>query len=124
MPAVTGSELARLRADFQDAWFVEDCQITRPTRVDDGRGGYTDTWAVVSDPYLVCRRTGPNISATSEAPTADRMQSQIGWVISLPAETDVRPTDRLVIAGRTYELTAHLDRTTEIARYVVATEIV
>lgn len=121
MPAVTASELTRLRTDFSANWFVESCAISRPTSASDGRGGHTDTYTTVAT--VMCRRTGPNISAANEAPAADRMQSSIEWVVSLPAGTSVQPKDRLVISGRTYEVNADLDRTTEIARYVVATEI-
>lgn len=120
MPAVNASELERLRTDFT-AWFVEECLINRPALTSDGRGGQTETVSVAEN--VPCRRTAPNIGPAGEMTVGGGMQSIIQWVISLPAETDVRPNDRLVIGERTYEVNADLDRTTEIARYVLATEV-
>lgn len=121
MPAVTPSELARLRADFSRDWFVDECLIQRLAEVDDGAGGKYESWSTVE--RVMCRRTAPTAGQVLNSLTASRPETRVDWTIALPAGTDVRVTDRLVISGVTYEVEIALDRTTEIARYVMAFEL-
>lgn len=121
MPAVSPSELARLRRDFSRDWFVDEADIQRSGPVSDGRGGHTDVWSTVAT--SVCRRTAPTAGQIQDAVIASRPETRVFWMIAFPAETDVRPTDRLVINDVVYEVEAAVDRTTEIARYVSAFEV-
>lgn len=121
MPAVTPSELARLRRDFSRDWFVDECQIQRAGLADDGAGGKYETWSTVETVH--CRRTAPTAGQVLNSLTASRPETRVDWTIALPAETDVRVTDRLLINGGVYEVEIALDRTTEIARYVMAFEL-
>lgn len=121
MIALTAGELAGLRADIEST-FTELAEVQRKTDVSNGRGGHTATWSIQE--VVPCRRPLPqNLRApSSEGVLAGQMQSVIEWIIAVPAGTDVRAADRIVIGTRTFEVNNVIESSTEIARYVVATE--
>jgi hypothetical protein len=120
MPALTASEIARLRGS-RTVWRSETCQVERPTRVRTEAGGYEDSY--VSILVTTCRRTPRGNLTPTEEVAAARLKSTLVWDVALPAETDVKPTDRLTIDARRYEIISANDKTIEIERLIVAVEL-
>lgn len=78
--------------------------ISRPTLTSNGAGGQVTTWAAAGtvigrlSPRVI--RPRPEISdLTSDAVLATRP-----FIVTLPAGTDVKPTDRLITHGNTYDI--------------------
>jgi hypothetical protein len=96
MTMISAAEQAQMQADAStslDQSFV----IQRLTRVPDGTGHYSETWATVA--------TAPGNLAQ---PTAGQMQNygyKIGslatWQVRLPVSTNVQENDQLVTNGQT-----------------------
>ncbi|MGQ9809704.1 MAG: head-tail adaptor protein, partial [Armatimonadota bacterium] len=87
-------------------------------RASDGAGGFTETWTPVAT--AACRLS-PLGQTPQEQVIAARLTNISGWVVTLPALTDVRPTDRLVIGSRTFEVVGILTGSWEISRRVICT---
>ncbi len=116
---LSATQLADMRATVA-ATFVESCDIQRVSApVSDGRGGRTGAPATV---VTVACRIGPAASG-GEIPVIERLQSSNGFMITMPAATDVRMGDRIVSSGRTFEVTGlGVPRSFEIARRVRTVE--
>lgn len=82
--------------------FIDTCQVLRAATTPDGMGGQRETWSVVSSPDCDVssaeggdERTFP-VQVISVAP----------YVVTLPADTDVIPADRILWRGLTLEVKA------------------
>ena len=95
--------------------------IRRVSRVPDGAGGFTESWTTVA---TVACRLSPSGQLPHERVIAERLATTSVWTLTLPALTDVRPADQMVVGGRTFEVVAVLARSSEISRRVVCTEVV
>lgn len=71
--------------------------LQRVTRTPDGLGSYTEAWNTIGTPNCLI---GPPTGA-QEVALAMRIADVVSYHIALPAGTDVRPNDRLVIGART-----------------------
>lgn len=117
MTMLTENEICDLRGEFDDL-LGESCEIQRATTTSDGMGGSTDTWATVA---TVCCTVAP-VSRTGRAErTGEQVREVQARMVTLPAETDVRLTDRLIVNGQTLEVVdLRESRTYEIVRRVEA----
>lgn len=109
-------ELALLRDDLS-ATLPETCGIVRVTRASDGAGGWSETTATVAS---VACRLAP-LSAR-EAQIAASLDAAVEHVVTLPAATDVRHSDRITLGARTFEVTQVRTRSEELVRRVWVVE--
>lgn len=117
---ISDSELEAMRATL-DGSLPDSCQVRRATLASDGAGNLVPTWATVAT--VACRKS-PTGNTPTERAVADRMGSQVLWTVTLPAETDVRPSDRLqIVGGDLLEVVAPLPRSWEICLRVVCIEV-
>lgn len=122
MVAVAGNELARLRSDLE-AWMTETAEVMRPERVSDGKGGYTNTMTSIWNGTVRRNPVTETARSVSEINIGDLATALSYWRFAFPAGTDVQPEDRIIVSGRTYEVAGPaLDKTTELARYVITVE--
>lgn len=115
------SDLTAMRATLAGS-MPDSVAISRVTSVSDGYGGGTETWATAA---TVAGRVSPSGYAPDERAVAQRLGNVSSWVITLPALTDVRVTDRLVVGARSFEVKAVLGaRSYEVSRRAVCIEVV
>lgn len=79
----------------------DSCSIERETLVPDGTGGTTATTTILGP--FACRLT-EDTAAPMERQEGGRIVAAMLWTAYLPAGTDVRPTDVLLIKGGRYEV--------------------
>jgi len=112
-------ELASIRR-AADRMLPDTCVIQRVTRTPDGAGGSTETWATVAT--MACRVSPAGQG--DEHLFGGRLASVSGYVVTLPAETDVAAVDRIAWGGRTLEVAGVVGpRSYEVSRRVVAVEV-
>lgn len=114
---LTAPELAAIQAT-QLLTLTDACTITRRALVSDGAGGQTETWPTT---ITTTCRVAP--VAASEAVLAGQQRIVANWKITLPANTDVRGEDRIVVGARSFEVVAIMGpETRESARIVLCQE--
>lgn len=117
---LTAAELAALRAVQAEA-LPDECSVMRATETETADGGVSHSRAAVA---TVACRLGALGRSGEERVIAERLSAVTGYVVTLPAETDVRAEDRLTIGARTFEVAAVLATGAwETARRVAAVEI-
>lgn len=82
---------------------TETCAVERDVAVGDGAGGEVLTPGVVDT--LFCR-VAPTRLSERESLMALGLQSAAVFRVTVPAESDVRVTDRLSVGGTVYEVMA------------------
>lgn len=86
---------------LNESMMPDSAAIQRLTETASG-DGTSESWATVA---TVACRLSPNGSAATEALGAGlSVRSAANWRVALPAGTDVRSSDRLVINARTFEV--------------------
>lgn len=116
---ISASDLVHMRIELEKS-LPDSCQIQRATKVSDGAGGSTETWATVA---TVACRIGPTGRQPEERAIADRLTNLTSWTLTVPALTDARVSDRLVVGSRVFEVAGVLARSHEIARRIVCIEV-
>ena len=116
---ISDAELEAMRATLDES-LPDSCQIRRATLASDGAGNMVPTWATVAT--VACRKS-PSGNTPAERAVAERVASENPWTVTLPAGTDVRPADRLLIGSDTLEVVAPIARSWEISRRVVCVEV-
>lgn len=121
--SLTAGEILQMRATVDDA-LPSAAVILRRTDASDGQGGYTQSFAAVGT--VDCRlspRSGGE--AGGEEIHGDRMAYVSEWILTTPALTDIRPTDRVTVDGdRTYEVNAlRARRSWELSTTVRVSEV-
>lgn len=101
MNAVT---LARLRR-VANRNMNETATVSRVARTSDGMGGWTESWTTAGT--LACRRV--STLSQAEQRIAERLTVVRPWMVQVPAGSDVRETDRLVLGSDTLEV-VHVGR--------------
>lgn len=77
--------------------------ISRATLNSDGMGGNTETWGAIG---TVTARLYPMAQRSDrEMVTGGQIVSKSRWFVTMPNGTDVQPTDRVTMEGRTFEVT-------------------
>lgn len=97
---LTTDEIVGMRATLTDS-LPETVQVSRATRVADGAGGQTETYAVIA---TVPGRLSPELNPPAEPSYGDRPSSVVRWQIVMPQGTDCTNDDRLLIGTRTFEV--------------------
>lgn len=119
---LTAGALELMRGRIEDT-FDQTCVVVREagTAVSDGMGGF-NAGTTAAGTYTC--RIAPTIRLPIEALTADQVQSIGTHIVTLPALTDVRPSDRIVSGTRTFSVTGGTgDRSYELSKRVLCTEI-
>ncbi len=100
---LTPIEIEELRAQ-QAAALPDLCTITRPTRVFDDTGGYTDSLATVASD-VPCRvsREKPR-----EVQQGDKTVILADWIVTLPYGTDVKSGDTIQVGAQTLHVVGSL----------------
>ena len=107
-----------MRADVESS-LPDVALVERSQRVSDGRGGWSEGWTTEFE--VRARLTSASSVETSR---------ELGLVavtrplLVVPAETDIRTTDRVTVAGQTFHVTGVRDTGSfEVARYVELAEV-
>lgn len=113
---IDSTQLASLQTQMQ-ATMSGTAIIQRPTFTADSSGRQIPSFAAVGT--VVCRLAPQGMQPWEKE---DRVQGKVlatnVFTVAVPAGTDVRSTDRLSIAGTTYEVIAAKTRTLELERMV------
>jgi len=118
MPLPTGM-FDTLRRVVEDV-SPDSAVVKRVTPTSDGHGGWTDAETTIAT--VACKVAALGATRPSESAYADRLQGEAGVEITLPAGTDVRANDRIVVnATTTYDVVGVVPtRTYEVRKRVVA----
>jgi head-tail adaptor len=117
---LTATDLDAMRSTLDES-LPDTAQVGRQALVSDDAGGFSESWSVVA---TVACRVSPGGLLPQERAVAERMGVVSSWVVTLPALTDVRAADRLVVGTRTFEVVAPLGpRSYEVSRRVVCSEV-
>lgn len=103
-----------------DTSLPDTAQVQRKTLTPDGAGGFTESWATVA---TVACRISPSGRSPEERAIADRLTATSAWTLTVPALTDIQPSDRIIVGNRTFEVVAALSRSTEIGRRLMCIEV-
>lgn len=117
---------------MQEAGMPDLCNIERLSLESDGMGGFEETWSV-SGSAVACR-IGPTGRLPEERELAGRLGDVMPLTLTLPAATDVKADDRIVVPSplaplpggegeRRFEVAGVVKRSYETARRVVCVEI-
>jgi len=116
---IDATSLERMRATVTES-LPDSCTVQQVSFSSDGAGGGSESW---SDVTTVACRLSPTDRSPQERAIADKLQSLTSYTVTLPALTDVKASDRLVIGSRTFRVEGVLARSDEIARRVECTEV-
>jgi hypothetical protein len=125
---ITADELTAMRATIL-LTMPSTGIIQRTAVAPDGMGGKVETWNAVG---ATSCRISPGVNAPWRTMGANAVLQEIqggldqrqGILITVPAGTDIRPYDRLVVGPHTYSIVSVWpDRTYEIAMRVMAFEV-
>jgi hypothetical protein len=116
---ITTAELAELQA-IDESTMTATGVVSRPTNSSDTMGGQTQNYATVHSGPCRLRRMG---TRPSDGVAAERGQVATDWLVFWPVGTDVRTTDRIVIAGRTFEVVKALAGTWQTSLRVQVVEV-
>jgi head-tail adaptor len=101
MPVLSAADMATFRALTQDLAFHDTYALQRDTNTPDDAGGWTTVEATVeSGPCDVAM----GLSRPDERAVADRARAIAPYVITLPYATSATASDRILVAGRTFEI--------------------
>lgn len=110
---LTSADLTRLRATLATS-LVGSATVQRNTTTADGMGGVSNSWANLAT-GVTCR-VAERMSAT-ERVVAERLTSDVPWLVILPTSQDVTAKDRLSVSSVTYEVLAvNTGRVFEVGR--------
>lgn len=114
--SLTQDELEAMR-EHAEITMPDSAVIERPSWVSDGGGGGTASFLAVGT--VPCRINPMVPPENAEVVAGNRLESNVRHVVSLPAGTEVRLTDRLSIGNVKYSVSAiRGPRSFEITRRV------
>lgn len=120
---LTAAEITWMRAT-EALTLPDTCAVHRKSSVSDGRGGQTESYAVVSGMSTLACRLSAGGNQADESITAEQMRNRSYWIITFTQGVDVRDTDRIVIGSRTFEVMKALAHGAwEMARRVQCVEV-
>lgn len=103
-------EITSAREDFQAGLMTDTCAITRPTRSDNGKGMQSDSYGSAYA-GLACALIESD-RQPRHTEEGGRQVKESYWLLILPGGTAIKPNDRAVVNGLTYEvIEAEGDRT-------------
>lgn len=119
---LTATQVDSMQSTVRSTYRAKAVQIRRAVTVSDGAGGRTAAWSTVGTvDGRVDRAASQERSDEVEGRSAIRTRA----VVWLPAGTDVRQADRLLVDGVTWEVQSIRDRhsSIELARTVEVVEV-
>lgn len=117
---LTATEITEMQSTVNLS-LPDSATISRVTLTTTSLGGSSEVWATVA---TVACRVSPTTVSSVERETASVEMAVSPWTITLPANTDIRVTDRVVSAGRTFEVVAvQVRRSWELHTGVHAQEV-
>lgn len=117
---LTSGEINAMRRTAEAA-MPNVAEVIRTAHSPDGLGGTTQDEVLVT----TCRARLGTVSEQDQATYADKLGGVTGFVIALPAGTDVKVRDRVRFDGRVFEVFAAPDRADwELTRRVIVLEVV
>lgn len=108
-------QLDALQARVNAALDVSGCVIQRRAPASTGLGGRTDGWTTVAT--VNCNLAHPSAQLMQQY--AERIGAQQAWLVRLPATTDVRVNDQLLVSG----LKLHVEASLNPASYAVSQRV-
>lgn len=115
---ISAREAAALATDVAGV-LPSSAQIQRSTNASDGAGGRTRAFGTVLT--VACRIT-PDATGAREVLSAERLRDAEPYRVAFPAGTDVRITDRIIVAGLTLSVEAvRAPRSVEVERVTYCT---
>lgn len=108
MGGLDPGELSEARADLEET-LADEAIIERPTSQSDGAGGRTTNWSVFATvPCAIAPIGGGEpVSFAQKGSTGtagDRIDDRTTHILTIPAETEIEETDRVVVSESTYEV--------------------
>lgn len=117
---LSDTEIATYRDAFNEL-LSDSCVIERLSTTSDGQGGSTSSWSAVGT--ALCT-VSPLKTASGAPVVGDQVSEAADRIVTLPAETDVRAADQLVIASGTYTVSEMREpRTYEFVRRVEVRQV-
>jgi len=95
-------ELVDMRSDGSLS-LPDVCTIMMVSESSDGMGSQLRTWAVRAS-SVACRLSPMGMSSSGERVASGRLTAVESWTLTLPADTVIVPTDRVVVDNVTYEV--------------------
>ena len=118
---LTAAEITAMQSTVNSA-LPDSATISRVTLTTTSLGGSSEGWATVAT--VACRVSPLVVSSAVERAAADVEMAVSPWVITLPANTDIRITDRVVVGARTFEVVSlQVRRSWELHTGVHAQEV-
>lgn len=122
MTMLSASELAGMQDSLEDS-LPDLATIQRATRSSDGMGGSSESWATLASNVPV-RVSPAGLLRGDERVIGGAVAALMEWIVTLPANQDIREVDRIVIGSRTLEAKQVNRRSWELGRRVYCTEVV
>lgn len=110
---ITAQELTQIQADWAAAFCNLSCIIQRKTKISDGFGSSSETWAAISPATLKAGMSQPSQQLLMNY--GYRLESLNTWAVKLPYgvlmtnNTPIQAQDHLIIGGYTLEAHVALD---------------
>ena len=102
MTLLSNEQLAFMR-DQIELTLPDTCTILSPTRASDGQGGWTETWGTVSA-GVKCRLDAAKKLNQREQIAGAALLPFAYWTLTLPYDTVIESTYRVVVGGNTYNV--------------------
>lgn len=119
MTIINPDQIAYMRA-AQGELMPDQATIEVLNVAPDGYGGQSSTWVAVPG-TVPCRVMPASGTDTTGRQVAERLYGDASTIITLPAETQIKLGDRVVVAGQRYEVrTQPVGGSMETARQVGA----
>lgn len=99
---LTAAELTAMRT-IEESAQSSTAIIHRHTLTGDGMGGQSESWAAVGT--VDCDLWQISRTSLRETPTGGQITQVGDWYITVPWDTTITAKDRVIIGGRTYEVT-------------------
>lgn len=101
MPVLSSQDMLTFRGLVETLAFHDTYALKRDTSTPDSAGGWTTVEATVESGGCDVRA---GLSQPDEREVAGRVQAAAPYVITLPYATSATGSDRLLVAGRTFEI--------------------
>lgn len=101
MPVLSSTDMTTFRGLVEGLSFHDAYALVRDTATSDSEGGTTVIEATVEAGGCDLRA---GLTRPDERAVADQTQATTPYVITLPYATSAVATDRLMVAGRTFEI--------------------
>lgn len=97
--ALSAGEIAGIQTDLEQNLMPDTATIFAKGKTDDGQGGRLEAGLQPRQADVPCGFGPMKAKGDSEAVVGDRPSAEGRWLFRMPAGTDVRPTDVIVVDG-------------------------